>query len=127
MRNGWLVIAGVCGFLGVAFGAVGAHALEDTLSPENMAHFDTAARYHLIHAVALLAISWRESGKPYRAISIARWAFLAGILLFSGSLYVFATTQMRIFAHITPLGGLSFMAGWIALAAAGLQKQRGGG
>ncbi len=122
MRNNWLVVAGVCGLLAVGLGAMAAHALEASLSAENLARFDTAARYHLIHSVALLAISLRSTHRSSRAVAFACWAFLAGILLFSGSLYIYAVTEVRVFAHITPIGGLSFMAGWIALSFAGLRK-----
>ena len=122
MRNNWLVVAGVCGLLAVGLGAMAAHALEGILSAENLARFETAARYHLIHSVALLAISLRGTARSSRAVTFACWAFLAGIVLFSGSLYIYARTEVKVFAHITPFGGLSFMAGWIALAIAGLRK-----
>lgn len=104
-------IAAIVGFLGVAFGAMGSHILVFRFHALGTASFwQTGVLYHLVHAVALLGLcGWK---------AIPRWAvwfFLAGILLFSGSLYVLALTNIRWLGAITPLGGLSFLAGWIAL------------
>jgi len=102
--------------LGVAAGAFGVHALEDRLTPELLSIFETGARYQLIHALALLAVAWastRWSGKP---ISIAGWAFVIGIIIFSGSLYTLSLTGIRILGAITPIGGVAFIVGWISLA-----------
>jgi len=104
--------AALFGFLGVALGAFGAHGLHDLLAKnERLATWETAVLYHLVHAVVLLALS--QSEKASRA---AGWSFIAGIIIFSGSLYILALTNIRWLGAITPLGGLAFLAGWILVA-----------
>lgn len=99
--------AALC-FLGVALGAFGAHALRSTLESHGMTDiWNKAVLYHLVHAVALLALSFLKT--PNRG---ACWLLFAGIALFSGSLYLMAVTNLRWFGPITPLGGLCFLAGW---------------
>ncbi len=102
--------------LGVAAGAFGAHALRTRLSPEMLAVYETGVRYQLIHALALLATAWAVTRWPSRAIPLAGWLFVAGIVLFSGSLYVLCLSGVRTFGAVTPLGGLAFIAGWLLLA-----------
>jgi uncharacterized membrane protein YgdD (TMEM256/DUF423 family) len=116
VRDRWVVVSGVLGLLAVALGAFGAHALADRIPPERMEVFRTGALYHLLHAVALLAVACL----PYdrRALRVARWAFLVGIVLFSGSLYLLAVTGVRWLGAITPVGGTAFLVGWLALALA---------
>ena len=118
----WLQLAGVLGFLGVAAGAFGAHALQAKLSPRDFEIYQKAVQYQLWHALALglvgtlglieraqIASAWlRASG----------WAFTTGTLLFSGSLYLLVFTGVRRFGMVTPLGGLGFLAGWLCLAVA---------
>jgi len=104
-----------CAF-GVAAGAFGAHALKGRLSPEMLAVFETGVRYQLIHALALLATAWAATRWNSRAISVAGWLFVAGILLFSGSLYALCLSGVRAFGAVTPFGGLAFIAGWLLLA-----------
>ena len=108
-----LRIAGVCGFLAVALGAFGAHGLKGTLAAHGTAAiWETASLYHLIHAVALLAIAMS-------ARVVSRWIpilFVAGIAVFSGTLYVLAVTGLKWLGAITPLGGLCFLIGWAWLA-----------
>jgi len=103
-------------FLAVAAGAFGAHALRARLSPDLLAVFETAARYQMYHALGLLAVAWmvtRWPGPwPVRAGSL----FVAGTVLFSGSLYALALTGVRWLGAITPLGGAAFLAGWLCLA-----------
>lgn len=123
-RHQLLRIAAVCGALGVIIGAFGAHGLPDHLAariddPEvitkRIAQFDTAARYHLIHAVAILALS----AIPCQNVKRQQWCgylFLVGTLLFSGSLYVLVATNMTWLGAITPLGGLSWIAAWLLVA-----------
>lgn len=111
----WVRAAGVLGFLGVTLGAFGAHLLKSKLSPELLATWQTGVLYHLIHAVALLALALygRASGADIR------WGatgFLAGILIFSGSLYALCLTGIRVLGAITPLGGLAFLFGWAWIA-----------
>ena len=105
-----LAVAGAgLGFLGVLAGAFGAHALQGRLAPDLLAVWETAARYHLIHALALVFAGWIGA----RA---AGWLFVCGIVIFSGSLYGLALTGTRWLGAITPLGGLCLLAGWLALA-----------
>jgi uncharacterized membrane protein YgdD (TMEM256/DUF423 family) len=106
----------VFGFLGVAAGAFGAHALRGRVPPDLLAVFETAARYQMYHALALLAASRMASRRCGR---LAGWMFAVGIVLFSGSLYVLALSGVRWLGAITPLGGAAFLAGWVALALAG--------
>ena len=112
MRLG--VVAALLGALGVVLGAFGAHALRDHLSEADRAIWETAARYHLLHALAALVAADRSSRAP-RAAS-AGWAFVVGTLLFSGSLYGLALGGPRLLGAVTPLGGASFILGWLLLA-----------
>ena len=108
----WWIIGGVFGALGVALGAFGAHGLEDILAVGKAeSWWQTAARYHLVHALALFAVA----AHPRRPI-LPGISFVVGIILFSGSLYVMALTQITKLGMITPLGGASFILGWLALA-----------
>lgn len=104
-------------------GAFAAHGLSGRLAPVALQVFDTAARYHLIHAVALGLAALEMRGGARRHARLAAMLFLAGILLFSGSLYLLALTGIRAFGFITPAGGLAFIMGWIALALAGLKLE----
>jgi len=111
----WLGIAAVNGALAVAAGAFAAHALEARLSPRMLEVFETGARYHMYHALAM-AIA---------ALAGARWApglFLGGIILFSGSLYLLALSGIGVLGAITPVGGVLFLAGWILLALCAFRK-----
>lgn len=109
----WWTIGGVLGFLGVALGAFGAHGLKNVVDDQVLLDaWDTGARYHLVHALAVLV----GTMNPHVHVA-ARVLFVMGILLFSGSLYAMALTGMRsVFGPITPLGGLCFLAGWLVLA-----------
>jgi len=102
--------------LAVALGAFAAHGLRGRLSPEALVTFETGARYHMYHALALLAVAWASARWPGGTTSAAGWLFVAGTVLFSGSLYLLAVTGVRALGAITPFGGLAFIAGWIALA-----------
>ena len=104
------------GALGVAAGAFGAHGLKARVSPEMLAVFETGVRYHLIHALALLAVAWASTRWESPAIRTAGWLFVAGILLFSGSLYTMCLTGVRTLGAITPIGGAAFILGWLLLA-----------
>ena len=105
-------IAAVTGFLAVALGAFGAHGLNRILTQNGTAAiWQTAAFYHFIHAVMLFVLAGR---KPFRAGPW--WCFLAGIVIFSGSLYLLAATDMKWLGAVTPIGGISFLAGWLWLA-----------
>lgn len=108
-------------FIAVAAGAFGAHALRARLSPELLAAFETGARYQMYHALGLLAVAWAASRWPGALAQAAGWLFLAGTVLFSGSLYALALSGVRWLGAITPLGGAAFLAGWICLALAARQ------
>ena len=117
MNRTFLLVGAAYGFLGVAFGAFGAHALKDRLSPEMLAVFETGVRYQMYHAFAILlvAAAMGHFGEA-RLLPIAGWLFAAGVLLFSGSLYALTLTDVRMFGAVTPIGGLLFLAGWFCLA-----------
>jgi uncharacterized membrane protein YgdD (TMEM256/DUF423 family) len=102
-------------FLGVAAGAFGAHGLRARLSPEMLAIFETGVRYQMYHALALIAAAWAQGKWPGGAVTAGGWLFIAGILVFSGSLYVLAISGIRWLGAITPFGGLALLAGWLCL------------
>ncbi len=109
--------AGAClGFLGVAAGAFGAHALRFRLAPAMMSAFDTAARYQLLHALALVAVALALDRRDSRAVAAAGALFVAGCVLFSGSLYALALTGSPAWGIVTPFGGACFLGGWACLA-----------
>ncbi|MCI0572284.1 MAG: DUF423 domain-containing protein [Myxococcaceae bacterium] len=114
----WMALGAVNAFLSVAAGAFGAHALKARLSPELLAVFETGARYHMYHALGLLAVGLLAQSRPSGLLTAAGWAMTLGIVLFSGSLYVLALSGVRWLGAITPLGGLGFLAGWLLLALA---------
>ncbi|HEX3244704.1 MAG TPA: DUF423 domain-containing protein [Chloroflexota bacterium] len=116
MERIFFVIGSLLAFLGVAAGAFGAHGLRGRVSAELMDVFETAARYHIYHALGLLAVAWAASRWPGAATTAAGWLFLVGVVLFSGSLYLMTFTGLRWLGAITPLGGVAFLAGWAALA-----------
>jgi uncharacterized membrane protein YgdD (TMEM256/DUF423 family) len=100
----------------VALGAFAAHGLKARLAPDLLAVFETGVRYQMYHALALLAAAWASSKWPGGAVTAAGWLFVAGIVLFSGSLYALALGAPRWLGPITPVGGLAFLAGWACLA-----------
>ena len=105
------------GGLGVALGAFGAHALRATLSTQDLATFEIGVRYQMYHALALLAVGWAAARWPgHTSLTVSGWAFVLGILVFSGSLYVLVLTGHRWLGAVTPLGGLALMVGWALLA-----------
>lgn len=110
------ICAGIAGFFGVALGAFAAHALKARLAPEMLAVFETGVRYHLFHTFAMCAAAWGYARWPGRWFTMAGWAFVAGIVVFSGSLYLLAVTGERWLGALTPVGGLAFLAGWLMLA-----------
>jgi uncharacterized membrane protein YgdD (TMEM256/DUF423 family) len=109
-------------FIGVAGGAFGAHALKTRLSPDMLAVFEVGVRYQMYHAFALLACAWAATRWPGTFVGAAAALFVAGTLIFSGSLYALALTGARWLGAITPLGGLAFLAGWLCLAAAAVKS-----
>lgn len=117
----FLVAGALSAAISVAAGAFGAHALRARLPADLQAVFETGARYQMYHAVGLALAAWAASRFPGAAAAWAGWLFLAGTLLFSGSLYALALTGVRTLGAVTPFGGLAFIAGWIALALAALR------
>jgi uncharacterized membrane protein YgdD (TMEM256/DUF423 family) len=109
-------LGGLSAFVSVAAGAFAAHALRNRLGPESLTVFETAARYQMYHALALLAVGWGAHRWPGPLPKVAGWCFVAGTLLFSGSLYMLGLTGIRWLGAITPLGGVAFLAGWLCLA-----------
>src|SRR6266702_3234793 len=109
MDRTFLLIGAIFGFLGVAFGAFGAHALRSRLSPEMLAVFETGVRYQMYHAFAILIVGLMLGRMGGWLISAAGWLFTAGIVLFSGSLYLLAFAGVPALGAITPVGGLAFL------------------
>jgi uncharacterized membrane protein YgdD (TMEM256/DUF423 family) len=112
----FVVLGALSGFCAVAAGAFGAHALKARLAPDVLAIFDTAARYQLAHALALLAVAWAGGRWPDTPVRWAGWCFAGGTFLFSGSLYLLALTGERGLGVVTPIGGVAFLLGWLLLA-----------
>jgi uncharacterized membrane protein YgdD (TMEM256/DUF423 family) len=115
----WLTLGAVNALLSVAAGAFGAHALKARLTPDLLTLFETGARYHMYHALGLVAVGLLAAQRPGPQLEGAGWAMLVGIVLFCGSLYALALSGVRALGAITPLGGLGFLVGWglFALAA----------
>ena len=115
----WIKYGSLLMFLGVALGAFGAHGLRDVLSAEAKQTYQTAVLYHLVHALGLLTVGWVAILKPSEPmVRTAGLAFLFGIALFSGSLYLLSVTGIKKLGLITPFGGLAFLVGWVCLAIA---------
>lgn len=117
-----VAVGALSGFVSVAAGAFGAHALRARLAPDLLAAFETGARYQMVHALAIVAAAWVSSRAPGTAGPLAGWLFVAGTVLFSGSLYALALTGARGLGAVTPAGGLAFLAGWLALAWAAIRS-----
>ena len=111
----FVIFGGLFGFVAVAAGAFGAHVLRQSIRPEMLSVFETGVRYQMYHSLALLAVAWCAGRRPGWAVSFSGWCFVAGIVLFSGSLYLLALTHTAWVGAITPFGGLAFLAGWIGL------------
>lgn len=103
-------------FLGVALGAFAAHALKTRLEPDLFNIFEVGVRYQMYHSLGLLALAWACSYWNAPGLAWSGWAFIAGTVLFSGSLYILSLTGIRWLGAITPIGGLMFLFGWINLA-----------
>jgi len=141
----WIAVGAMSGFLAVAAGAFGAHALRDRLTPEMLAIYNTGAHYHLLHAVALVAVGLlgrtdivgaseveaaAGTGRGARyalgtelSVRLAGWGFLLGTILFAGSLYMLAISGVKAWGAVTPFGGVAFLVGWAGLAVAGLRRR----
>ena len=114
----FLLCGAVAAFLAVAFGAFGAHALRGRLSPEMFAAFESAVRYQMYHALALVLVALVMGRMGGWLVQAAGWCFVAGIVLFSGSLYALALGGATGLGAVTPIGGLAFLAGWACLIVA---------
>ena len=116
MDRVFFLLGTLFGALGVGLGAFGAHALKERLSADRLSTFETGVHYQIYHALALVAVVVALGRWPDSSLSVtAGWLFVAGIILFSGSLYGLALLDVRILGAITPLGGVAFIAGWLCL------------
>jgi uncharacterized membrane protein YgdD (TMEM256/DUF423 family) len=116
MDRVFFALGALSALIAVAAGAFGAHALRTRLAPDSLGVFEVGARYHMYHALALLAAAWAVGRWPGGPAVTAGWLFVAGTLIFSGSLYLLALTGQRWLGAVTPIGGLAFILGWAALA-----------
>jgi uncharacterized membrane protein YgdD (TMEM256/DUF423 family) len=123
LERRFLLIGACSGFLAVALGAFGAHGLRDALSPDRLDVFETAVRYQMFHALALIATGLLATRRRGRTAPAAGWLFVLGTVLFSGSLYVLALTGGRAWGAITPFGGVAWLLGWVLLAAASVRPR----
>lgn len=115
MERRILAIGSFMGFLAVVMGTFGAHILNQRLSPRLLEVFETGVAYHTYHSLAIVATAWVGTRYDGRWPKLAALGFIVGIIIFSGSLYLLALTGATWLGMITPIGGLSFLAGWIAL------------
>ncbi|MBD3226482.1 MAG: DUF423 domain-containing protein [Caldithrix sp.] len=115
MYKTWLILFAVFGFLSVAIGAFGAHGLKSILDDYGKSIFETGVQYQMFHSLALLAVGVLQYQFKIASLNKAGWAFTAGIVLFSFSLYILAVTGFKWLGAITPIGGLCFLFGWVWL------------
>lgn len=122
MERTFLIIGAISAFVAVAAGAFGAHALKNILSQEMLAVFETGVRYQMYHAFAIIAVALALPRFSGSLVTTAGWLFVAGTVIFSGSLYALSLTETRWLGAITPIGGVAFLAGWLCLAYAALGR-----
>ncbi|MGG2201519.1 MULTISPECIES: DUF423 domain-containing protein [Paenibacillus] len=124
MNRTFVGLGAICAFLSVAFGAFGAHALKKVLTADMLANYQTGVQYQMMHALGLIAVGLAFAAIPdSRQLRWAGWFMFAGIVIFSGSLYVLSLTGIRTLGAITPIGGVAFLLGWGMLAAAVYRKK----
>ena len=111
----WIKLGSALMFLAVALGAFGAHALRGKITDAYLEVYKTGVMYHFIHALGIFIVAWLSTVSTDPKISFAGIAFTVGIILFSGSLYLLSTTGTKWLGAITPLGGISFLIGWVFL------------
>ena len=116
MERRFLGLGALSAGIAVGAGAFGAHALRDVVTADRLAVWETAARYQMYHALALLVVAYLAGQKTAGPARLSGWLFVAGTFLFSGSLYALTLTGITLLGAITPLGGLAFLAGWLVLA-----------
>ena len=120
----WIAWGAVFGAIAVGAGAFGAHGLKSLVTPERLQVFETAVRYQAVHALALLVVGILSYGSTDRRLAWAGITMTTGIVIFSGSLYVLVLTDTAWLGAITPLGGISFIAGWLFLATWAISRRR---
>jgi uncharacterized membrane protein YgdD (TMEM256/DUF423 family) len=131
MRKTFLRTGSILAFLAVGLGALGAHALKGILSPERLISFETGVRYHLIHALAILIVAALLHFGKKQSLVISGWLFFAGVILFSGSIYLLTlqdvlAVNLSFLGPVTPIGGVLMMAGWVMLAVSSYQHAEHG-
>ena len=122
----WIGLGALFGLLSVVVGALGVHALRDTLDPGSLNTLQTAARFQMYHALALVLTGLLVDRSPSRRLVAAGWLFAAGVVFFCGSLYILALTGIGIFGAVAPIGGASLMAGWLLLLLSVFTKKKAG-
>ncbi|MFB3108368.1 MAG: DUF423 domain-containing protein [Candidatus Binatia bacterium] len=115
MERLFFLVGSISALIAVGLGAFGAHGLKGRLTPEMLNAFEVGVRYQMYHALALLAVAWALSRWPRAEITVAGWLFIAGTIIFSGSLYLLSLTGVRWIGAITPIGGVAFLLGWLSL------------
>lgn len=116
MTRTFATLGAVSAFVAVMAGAFGAHFLKERLPGNMLATFETGARYHMYHALALFVVAWAATQWTTPLVRLSGWLFVAGTALFSGSLYVLALTGVTWWGAVTPVGGVLLLAGWATLA-----------
>lgn len=122
MKNLFFVLGSAFSLLSVLFGAFGAHTLKEKLSEEMLDFYEIAVRYQMYHGIGLIVVAWALSQWQNSLTTAAGWCFIAGILIFSGSLYTLSLTGIGWLGMVTPIGGLAFIAGWGCLIIAAFRK-----
>lgn len=124
MERLFLLLGSAFGFLAVIAGSWAAHGLEKFVDEAKLiANFKTGAEYQMYHALALLAVAYVAGRHPSKLVMLAGWSFVIGIILFSGSLYIYALTAVKAWGAVTPFGGLGFLVGWLLLAIAAFRMK----
>ena len=111
----FLAIGAISGCLVVILGAFGAHGLKDVFDEYEKSIYEKAVLYHMFHTMAILVVGLIKKIQPEMQLSVAGWAFIFGIILFSGSLYILSVTGIKLLGMITPIGGILFIIGWVIL------------
>ena len=119
-----IITGGILGLLGVVLGAMGAHLLKDTIGPEFLGNYKTGAEYQMYHAVLLLFTGIAIKNNSSSLLKISAVCTIAGVILFSGSLYLLSITHNKALGMITPFGGLAFMGGWVCMILHFLTKEK---
>ena len=120
MDRTFFIMGSIVSGLAVALGAFGAHGLKNLVAPEMIDTWEKAVRYQMYHALGILLLAWAVTHWPPQAnlLTVGGWLFLAGVMLFSGSLYILVLSGIKWLGAITPLGGVAFVAGWLCMVIA---------